>query len=128
MVRWCVNRGNIQEFYFLPTLYLWVFIYLRTNSDLCHIKNWLFFTTEMMCLLCGTNCVFNKTILRFVFKCLNLVFCMSIGNIGFALKLHFVGSHKNTILWDVMSCSIVAIYRYFGRSIPPYRSGQQVSL
>jgi hypothetical protein len=55
---------------------------------------------------------------------LTLVFFMSLGNIGFALKLHFLGSHKDTLLWDVISCSIVAIYRYFGRIIPQYTTGQ----
>jgi hypothetical protein len=36
---------NIQQMYALPT---WYCIYLRTNSDLCHlITNWLVFITEM---------------------------------------------------------------------------------
>jgi len=37
-------------------------------------------------------------------------------NSGFkGLKLHFLGSHKNTTLLEMMSSSIVAIYRYFGQ-------------
>ena len=52
---------NIQQLYALPTLYLCVFIYLRTNSDLCHLQHKLigFCKRHEKCLLCGTNCVFK---------------------------------------------------------------------
>ena len=34
------QQFNIQQLYVLPTLYLCVFfIYLRTNSDLCHLQH-----------------------------------------------------------------------------------------
>jgi hypothetical protein len=38
-VMWCTNRFNIQQLYVLPTLYLCICIYLRTNSDLCHLQH-----------------------------------------------------------------------------------------
>jgi hypothetical protein len=33
------HQFNIQQLYALPTLYLSVFIYLRTKSDLCHLQH-----------------------------------------------------------------------------------------
>ena len=34
------QQFNIQQLYVLPTLYLCVlYIYLRTNSDLCHLQH-----------------------------------------------------------------------------------------
>ena len=33
------QQFNIQQLYVLPTLYLCVCIYLRTNSDLCHLQH-----------------------------------------------------------------------------------------
>ena len=51
------------------------FIYLRTNSDLCHLHHKLigFYNRDEKCLLRGTNWVFKKSSLRFVFK--GLIFC-----------------------------------------------------
>ena len=45
-------------------------IYLRTNSDLCHLQHKLigFYNRDEKCLLRGTNWVFKYSILRFVFK------------------------------------------------------------
>ena len=45
-------------------------IYLRTNSDLCHLQHKLigFYNREEKCLLRGTNWVFKISSLRFVFK------------------------------------------------------------
>jgi hypothetical protein len=41
------HQFNIQELYALPTLYV-VCVYLRTNSDLCHLRHKLVvFITEM---------------------------------------------------------------------------------
>jgi len=53
------NRFNIQQLYALPTLYV-LCIYLRTNSDLCHLQHKLigFYNREEKCLLRGTNWVF----------------------------------------------------------------------
>ena len=48
-------------------------IYLRTNSDWCHLQNKLigFYNRDEKCLLRGTNWVFKWSSLRFVFKGLN---------------------------------------------------------
>jgi hypothetical protein len=45
-------------------------IYLRTNSDLCHLHHKLvgFYNQEEKCLQRGTNWVFKESSLRFVFK------------------------------------------------------------
>jgi hypothetical protein len=68
----------IQELYALPTLHLCV-VYLRTNSVLCHIINWWVFITEKeKCLQRGTNWVFKKSSLRFVFKGSRQNFILSI--------------------------------------------------
>ena len=49
-------------------------IYLRTNSDLCHLHHKLigFYNRDEKCLQRGTNWVFQKSSLPFVFKGLNL--------------------------------------------------------
>jgi hypothetical protein len=54
------QQFNIQQLYALPTLYVF-FIYLRTNSDLCHLQHKLigFYNRDEMCLLRGTNWVFK---------------------------------------------------------------------
>ena len=42
------HQSNIQQLYALPTLYLVFCIYLRTNSDLCHLQHKLIgFLTQM---------------------------------------------------------------------------------
>jgi hypothetical protein len=45
-------------------------IYLKTNSDLCHLQHKLigFYNRDEKCLLCDTNRVFKQSSLRFVFK------------------------------------------------------------
>jgi len=45
-------------------------IYLRTNSDLCHLHHKLidFYNQDEKCLLCGTDWALKKSSLRFVFK------------------------------------------------------------
>ena len=45
-------------------------IYLRINSDLCHLHHKLigFYNRDEKCLLRGTNWVFKKNSLRLVFK------------------------------------------------------------
>jgi hypothetical protein len=53
---------NIQQLYILPTLYLCVFcIYLRTNSDLCHLQHKLigFYNRDEKFLQRGTDWVFK---------------------------------------------------------------------
>ena len=51
------HQFNIQQLYALPTLYLCVFIYLRTNSDLCHLQHKLigFYNRDEKCLQRGTD-------------------------------------------------------------------------
>ena len=45
-------------------------IYLRTNSDLCHLQHKLigFYNRDEKCLLHGTNWFFKLSNLRFVFE------------------------------------------------------------
>ena len=45
-------------------------IYLRTNSDLCHLQHKLigFYNRDEKCLQRGTDWVFKYSSLRFVFK------------------------------------------------------------
>ena len=67
------QQFNIQQLYVLLTLYLCV--YLRTNSDLCHLQHKLigFYNRDEKCLLRGTTWVFKESGLSFVFKGLNSV-------------------------------------------------------
>jgi len=59
------HQFNIQQLYALPTLYLCVLyvfcIYLRTNSDLCHLQHKLigFYNPDEKCLQRGTDWVFK---------------------------------------------------------------------
>jgi hypothetical protein len=70
LVMWCTNRFNIQEFYILPHWICVFCIYLRTNSDLCHLHHKLigFYNRGEKCLLWGTVWVFKQSSLQFVFK------------------------------------------------------------
>jgi hypothetical protein len=56
------QQFNIQQLYVLPTHSIYVFcIYLRTNSDLCHLQHKLigFYNRDEKCLLRGTDWVFK---------------------------------------------------------------------
>ena len=56
------QQFNIQQLYVLPTQCTYVFcIYLRTNSDLCHLQHKLirFYNRDEKCLLRGTIWVFK---------------------------------------------------------------------
>jgi len=57
------QQFNIQQLYALSTLYLCFFfcIYLRTNSDLCHLQHKLigFYKCDGKCLQRGTNWAFK---------------------------------------------------------------------
>ena len=55
------HQLNIQQLYALPTLYVCVFIYLRINSDLCHLQHKLigFYNRDEKCLQRGTDRVFK---------------------------------------------------------------------
>ena len=50
-------------------------VYLRTNSDLCHLQHKLigFYNWDEKCLQRGTDWVFKYSGLRFVFKGLNIL-------------------------------------------------------
>ena len=50
------QQFNIQQLYVLPTLYVFC-IYLRTNSELCHLQHKLigFYNRDEKSLLRGTN-------------------------------------------------------------------------
>jgi hypothetical protein len=69
VLKW-TNRFNIQQLYALPTLYVFVLYYLRTNSDLCHLEHKLvgFYNRDEKCLQRGTDWGFKYSGLRFVFK------------------------------------------------------------
>ena len=74
-VTWCTNSLTFNNCTFCPH-WIYVFcIYLRTNSDLCHLQHKLigFYNRDEKCLLRGTNWVFKESSLRFVFKWLNEV-------------------------------------------------------
>jgi len=51
---------TFQQLYVLPTLYVFC-IYLRTNSDLCHLQHKLigFYNRDEKCLQRGTDWVFK---------------------------------------------------------------------
>jgi len=53
--------GLCIQSYALPTLYLYVLFYLRTNSDLCHLQHKLigFYNRDEKCLQRGTDWVFT---------------------------------------------------------------------
>jgi len=72
------HQFNIQQLYALPTLYVFC-IYLRTNSDLCHLQHKLigFYNRNERCLQRGTDWVFEWSSLRFVLKRL-ICFCFSL--------------------------------------------------
>ena len=60
-VTWCTNSLTFNNCTFCP-LCIYVFcIYLRTNSDLCHLQHKLigFYNRDEKCLLRGTNWVFK---------------------------------------------------------------------
>ena len=56
-----------------PSWTCWWSIYLRKNSDLCHLQHKLigFYNRDEKCLLRGTDWVFKWSSLRFAFKGLN---------------------------------------------------------
>ena len=71
------HQFNIQQLYVLPqTIYVFC-VYLRTNSDLCHLQHKLigFYSRDEKCLQRGTDWGFKYSCLRFVFR--GLVHCIS---------------------------------------------------
>jgi hypothetical protein len=65
-----VMHLNIQQLYFCPHCIYVFCIYLRTNSDLCHLQHKLIgiYNRDEKCLQRGTDWVFKWISLRFVFK------------------------------------------------------------
>jgi hypothetical protein len=63
-------------------------IYLRTNSDLCHLQHKLigFYNRDEKCLQRGTGWVFKYNTLRFICKGLNLIILMGNKNLAYSLK------------------------------------------
>ena len=56
------RQFKIQQFYVLPTQCIYVYcIYLRTNSDLCHLQHKLigFYNRDEKCLQRGTEWIFK---------------------------------------------------------------------
>ena len=55
------QQFNIQQLYVLPHCIYMFCIYLRTNSDLCHLQHKLigFYNRDEKCLLRGTNWIFK---------------------------------------------------------------------
>ena len=70
----CTKTSVASSWHFIPTYFHilhYVFcIYLRTNSDLCHLHHKLtgFYNRDEKCLQRGTSWVFQKSSLSFVFK------------------------------------------------------------
>ena len=69
------HQLNVQQRYAMHSRCIHVFcIYLRTNSDMCHLQHKLigFYNRDEKCLLRGTDWVFKHSALRFVFKGLRM--------------------------------------------------------
>jgi len=73
---WCTNSLTFNICTLCPRCIYMFCIYLRTNSDLCHLQHKLigFYNRDEKCLLRGTDWVFRYRSLRFVFKGLNVFF------------------------------------------------------
>ena len=61
LVTWCTNSLTFDNCTFCPHCIYMFCIYLRTNSDLCHLQHKLigFYNRDEKCLLRGTNWVFK---------------------------------------------------------------------
>ena len=60
-VTWCTNTLTFNNCTFCPHCIYVFYIYLRTNSDMCHLQHKLigFYNRDEKCLLRGTNWVFK---------------------------------------------------------------------
>jgi hypothetical protein len=69
-VTWCTTSLTLNSCTFCPHCIYVFCIYLRTNSDLCHLQHKLigFYNRDEKCLQRGTDWVFKCSSLRFVFK------------------------------------------------------------
>ena len=70
LVTWRTNRLTFSKYTLCPRCIYVFFIYLRTNSDLCHLQHKLigFYKRDEKCLQRGTDWVFKYSGLRFGFK------------------------------------------------------------
>ena len=61
LVTWCTNSLIFNNCTFRPHCIYVFYIYLRTNSDLCHLQHKLvgFYNRDEKCLLCGMDWVFK---------------------------------------------------------------------
>jgi len=73
LVTWCTTSLTFNNCTLYPHCIYVFCIYLRTNSDLCHLQHELigFYNRDEKFLLRGTDCVFKYSSLGFVFKRLN---------------------------------------------------------
>jgi len=66
------HQFNIAQLYDLPTMYIYVCIYLRTNSDLCHLLHKLigFYKRDekflQRCTLWCINCSFLDRVFKWI--------------------------------------------------------------
>ena len=103
-------------------------IYLRTNSDLCHLQHKLigFYNRDKKCLQRGTDWVFKQSGLRFVFKGLifNLSFTRFFSSFfppNFAL-FYSRGKEQATSLWGPSSVFLMQwVSCYFSGSKRTWR-------
>ena len=67
---WCTNSLTFNNCTFCPHCIYVFCIYVRANSDLCHLQHKLigFYNRDEKCLLRGTNWVFKESSLRVVFE------------------------------------------------------------
>ena len=70
LVTWCTNSLTFNNCTFCPHCIYVFCIYLRTNSNLGHLRNKLigFYNRDEKCLLRGMNWVFKWSGLSFIFK------------------------------------------------------------
>ena len=76
LVTWCTTSLTFNNCRLCPHCVYVFCIYLRTNSDLCHLQLKLigFYNRDEKCLQRGTDWVFKYSGLHFVFK--GLMFCL----------------------------------------------------
>ena len=70
LITWCTTGLTFNNCTFCPHCIYMFCIYLRTNSDLCHLQHKLigFYNRDEKCLQRGKEWVFKYSGLRFVFK------------------------------------------------------------
>ena len=89
-------------------------IYLRTNSDLCHLQHKLigFYNWDEKCLQYGTYWVFKLSGLRFVFKWLNPAFLFSVPTGNFTQDTN-TGNALVAWQWSAFALATVAVEKQY---------------